>query len=282
MNTKASIIDGKKIAEQILLDLHEQVKIMDPRPGLAAMLIGDDPASQLYVRNKKKACEKVGINFYDYFCGGATHPLDTEADIIKVIEFLNNDPQVDSIIVQLPIPKNFNREKIISAIDPNKDVDGLHPKNVALFTTGDHTITPPLVNAVLEALAATDQPLKDKQTVIVANSPVFAQPIYEALQRKQVRVTTSDPTKRDKIKNADILITVVGQPGLITHDLVKDGVTIIDIGTTQMEDGSIAGDVAPDVAEVADYFTPVPGGIGPLTVAMLLRGTYELAKKNGK
>lgn len=277
-----NIINGKQLAEDVLADLHQEVSNMENRPGLAAIMIGDDPASKLYVNNKKKACEKVGINFYDYYIGGEAHPNDTEKEVIAAIEHLNKDPQVDAIIVQLPAPDGFDSRKIISAIDPKKDVDGLHQENIEAFTDGTHTITPPLVNAVKEAMRSTEENFEGKKAVLVANTAVFAQPIAEELEREKLTVSTTTPDKLEAVGDADVLVTVVGKPSLITQNMVKDGVTIIDIGTTMNDQGKVVGDVQPDVAEVADHFTPVPGGIGPLTVAMLLRGTYELAKKNGK
>lgn len=280
MTDKAKIIDGKKLSEKILLDLRHKIKDMDRHPGLAAVLVGDDPASRLYVENKKKACLKVGIDFYDYFCGNKNHPNDTEEDIIKVIKYLNQDEKVDGIIIQLPIPKKYNTQKIIDALDPAKDVDGFHPQNKKEFTSGKFVITPPLIMAVNHALESTEKNLKNKKAVIVSKSPIFADPMKEDLERRGLRVEVVKPEGDfgKTTKTADVLIVIVGKPHLIKKEMVKNDAVIIDIGTTMTEDRKILGDVDPEVAEVASHVTPVPGGVGPLTVAMLLQGTYDLVK----
>lgn len=272
-------IDGKKLAEEILLDLYKKVRKMVPRPGLAAILIGDDPASKLYVANKKKACIKVGINFYDYYCAGKDHPADTEKDILDAINFLNKDPQVNGIIVQLPVPKKFNTEKIINSIDPQKDVDGFHPQNKKKFLGEKYIITPPLIQAVNQALCATKQNLKNKQAVIVAKGPIFSEPMRKDLKQQglKVKIVKPDQNLSSQTKKADILIVVVGQKHLIKKEMVKEGAIVIDIGTNLVDEKTWAGDVDPEAAEVAAWLTPVPGGIGPLTVAMLLKSCYELS-----
>ena len=280
MTTSAKIIDGKKLSEKILLDLRNKIKDLEDHPGLAAILVGDDPASRLYVENKKKACLKVGIDFYDYFCGGEDHPNDTEENIIQVIEYLNQDDRVNGIIIQLPLPKKYNTQKIIDALDPKKDVDGFHPQNKKEFTSGKFIITPPLIMAVNKALKSTGEDLKNKKAVIVSKSPIFADPMKEDLKRQGLQVEVVKPENDfNKItKKADVLIVIVGQSHLIKKNMVKKGAIVIDIGTTMTTDKKILGDVDPEVTEIASHITPVPGGIGPLTVAMLLQGTYDLFK----
>ena len=280
MTTSAKIIDGKKLSEKILLDLRNKIKDLEDHPGLAAILVGDDPASRLYVENKKKACLKVGIDFYDYFCGGEDHPNDTEENIIQVIEYLNQDDRVNGIIIQLPLPKKYNTQKIIDALDPKKDVDGFHPQNKKEFTSGKFVITPPLIMAVNHALESTGENLKNKKAVIVSKSPIFADPMKEDLKRQGLQVEVVKPENDfNKItKKADVLIVIVGQSHLIKKNMVKKGAIVIDIGTTMTTDKKILGDVDPEVTEIASHITPVPGGIGPLTVAMLLQGTYDLFK----
>ena len=280
----AKLIDGKALADKILLDLRNKIVKLPKPPGLGVVLIGDDPASALYVSSKKKACLKVGINFYDYVCGGQDHANDTEADVVKIIEYLNNNTDVDAIIVQLPMPENFNRQKIIDALAIAKDVDGLHSQNRQDFTQGSRAMTPPLVRAVMEAINSTGENLEQKKVVIVAKSPTFAQPIAEELQHKGLTVTTVAPGKQmaEIVKTADLLISVIGKPGLITADMIKPNAMVIDIGTTLVGEKTWAGDVDPAAANVASWLTPVPGGIGPLTVAMLLRNTYDLAVKKQK
>lgn len=282
MTQNAKLIDGKKLSEKILLDLKKKIDDMERHPGLAAVMIGDDPASKLYVENKKKACIKVGIDFYDYFCGGVAHPNDTQESIIESIKFLNNDDKVDGVIVQLPIPKEYDTQKILDELDPKKDVDGFHPQNKAEFTSGKFVITPPLIMAVNHAIESTKKDLKGKKAVIVSKSPIFSDPMKEDLERQGLTVEIVKPegdfTKTTK--EADVLIVIVGRAHLIKKDMVKPGAIVIDIGTTMMKDKKIAGDVDLEVHDIASHITPVPGGIGPLTVAMLLKGTYQIAEKN--
>ncbi|MBI3290772.1 bifunctional 5,10-methylenetetrahydrofolate dehydrogenase/5,10-methenyltetrahydrofolate cyclohydrolase [Candidatus Falkowbacteria bacterium] len=278
----AQIINGKKLADQILLDLRAKVLKLNRRPALAAILVGDDPASTLYIENKKKACLKVGINFYDYYCAGKDHKNDTEKDILAAIDFLNKDSEVDGIIVQLPIPKKFNAKKITGAINPGKDVDGLHPKNAKAFSQGKCEITPPLVKAVIEILKFTKKNFTGKIAVVVADSTVFSQPIAEELNRLglKTKIIKPDNNLKDRINIADLIISIIGRENLITKDMVKQGATVIDVGTSYNKAGELVGDASPKVKETADFVTPVPGGIGPLTVAMLLENTYQLAKQN--
>jgi methylenetetrahydrofolate dehydrogenase (NADP+)/methenyltetrahydrofolate cyclohydrolase len=278
----AQLIDGKNLAEKILLELKGQIAQLNRPPGLAVILIGDDPASKLYVRNKKLACEKVGIVFHSYFCGGTCLPNVTEIEILKAIDFLNNDPTIDGIIVQLPIPQKFNTQKIINRIDPKKDVDGFHPENQKKIITGTAIIIPPLIQAVNAALMATQEELKDKNTIIISKNPIFSEPLKIYLSNQGLKVETVKPDQglADKTKKADILITVVGQKHLIKKNMVKPDAIIIDVGTNLISENKWTGDVDQKVTEVAGWLTPVPGGIGPLTVAFLLTNTYQLAKKN--
>ncbi len=280
----AKLIDGKKLAEDILLDLHQKVAKLDRAPGLAVVLIGSDPASQLYVRNKKKACEKVGIAFHQYLCGGDCLPNVTEEQILEAIDFLNNDPAVDGIIVQLPIPPKFDTQKIIERIDPEKDVDGFHPLNRKKFLAGQPSIVSPLVSAINAAIVSTGENLAGKQAIIIANNELYSQTRKKDLQDLGLRVEiiTADKDFTAAIKTADVVVSIVGKPHFIGKDLIKDGAIVIDVGTSLMADNKWAGDVDPAAAERASWITPVPGGVGPLTVAMLLKNTCELAVKNNQ
>lgn len=273
----AKIIDGKAVAEKILLALKGQIAKLNRPPGLAVILIGDDPASQLYVKNKKKACEKTGIIFHSYFCGGKFCPDVTEKQILEMIDFLNNDPTIDGIIVQLPVPKKFDTKKIINRILPAKDVDGFQPENQKR-----HFLIPPLIQAVAAALTATKENLKGKTAVVVAKNPILSEPLKKSLENQGLKVEVVKPDKKltEKTKSADVLIVVVGQKQLIKKSMVKPDAIVIDIGTNLIGKNKWAGDVEPKVAEVALWLTPVPGGIGPLTVAYLLKNTFELAQKN--
>ncbi|MDD2807400.1 MAG: bifunctional 5,10-methylenetetrahydrofolate dehydrogenase/5,10-methenyltetrahydrofolate cyclohydrolase [Patescibacteria group bacterium] len=276
----AKIIDGKKLADKLLLDLKDKIAVAQKRPGLATVLIGADPASKLYVRNKQKAAEKIGLDFYGYYCG--VNDKLTQEKILEIIDWLNQDPAIDGIIVQLPIPKQYNTSEIIGRINPDKDVDGFHPHNKRLAELDQAVITPPLIAAVMLALKSTREKLTAKTAVIVAKNPIFSEPLKKSLAKLglTVSIITPDAKLGDKTKSADVLIAVVGKKNLIQKSMVKPGAIVIDIGTNYLGDGEWVGDVADDVTDVAGFITPVPGGIGPLTVAMLLKGTYELSLKH--
>ncbi|MFA5021120.1 MAG: bifunctional 5,10-methylenetetrahydrofolate dehydrogenase/5,10-methenyltetrahydrofolate cyclohydrolase [Patescibacteria group bacterium] len=271
------LIDGKTLAQNILLDLKIKITKLNRPPGLATILIGDDPASQLYVKTKKKTCLKIGIEFHDYLCGGRLCPDITQNEILEMIDWLNHDSTVDGIIVQLPLPKKFNAQKIIDRIDPKKDVDGFHPKNKLKL------IEPPLVGAIKLALQSTGEKLSGKKTVVISKNPIFSAPLIKSLAAAGLKLKTVEPDDKNLkaiTKAADVLITVVGQKSLVKKSMIKDDVIIIDAGSTLIGENQWAGDVDPAVKKIASWFTPVPGGIGPLTVAMLLKNTYELAKHN--
>lgn len=278
----AKIIDGKKLSEKILLDLRKKIVTMKRPPGLGAILVGDDPASHLYVSTKKKACIKVGIDFHDYLCGSQGHPSETTKDVIKVIDYLNNDDSVDGVIIQLPLPENFDTKALIDKINPAKDVDGFLSQDPKDVLDEKIVITPPLINAVNHALESTKVDLNNKPAVIISNSPIFSDPMKKALEDKGLKVKTIGPDQGfEKITtSADVLITIVGKPHFIKASAIKKDAIVIDIGTTLVGEKKWAGDVDPEVKKIAGYITPVPGGIGPLTVAMLLKNTYDLAIKN--
>ncbi len=275
MNKKtAQIIDGKVLAEKILLELKGKISRLNRPPGLATILIGDDPASHLYVRNKKKASEKVGIEFHEYLCGQKCYSDITELEILEMIKWLNKNPSTDGIIVQLPLPKKFNAQKIINSIDPKKDVDGFHPEN-------PHQLNPPLIAAIKLALAYTQENLEDKKVLIISKNPIFSNPLEKILLQEGLKIESIRPDHKELVKKtqlADVIITLVGKKHFIKKSMVKNDVIIIDAGTNLVDKNKWVGDVDPEVKEVAKWFTPVPGGIGPLTVAMVLKNTYELAK----
>ncbi|MBN1779169.1 MAG: bifunctional 5,10-methylenetetrahydrofolate dehydrogenase/5,10-methenyltetrahydrofolate cyclohydrolase [Candidatus Buchananbacteria bacterium] len=284
MNTKskktAEIFDGKKLADEILLDLRKKIQLLPSRPGLAAVLIGEDLASHLYVNSKKKACQKVGIDFHEYLCGEKCYRDINQEGLLEMIDFLNNDPVVDGIIVQLPLPKEFDTQKIIERIDPKKDVDVFHPKNYEKFLTDDNQLTPPLIQAIQIALSQVRENLAGKQTLIVAKNEIFSQSLDKALEKNGLKTEVANPDDKDllaKIKMADILISIVGQKHFIKATMIKPGAVVIDAGTVLGEDKKLFGSVDPKAEKVASFITPVPGGIGPLTVAALLKNIYKLA-----
>lgn len=280
----AKIINGKKLSEAILLELRKKIVTMQRPPGLGAVLVGDDPASHLYVSTKKKACIKVGIEFHDYFCGGKDRPNETTADVIKIIEYLNNNESVDGVIVQLPLPQNFDTKILIDKINPAKDVDGFLAQNNKDTLKGNTVITPPLIQAVNHAIQSTGESLDGKTAIIVSKSPIFSDPMKIDLESQglKVKAITPDAGFEKETAKADVLVTIVGKPHFIKPQAIKPDAIVIDIGTTLVGDKKWAGDVDPAVKKVAGYVTPVPGGIGPLTVAMLLKNTVELAIKNQK
>ena len=278
----AKLIDGKNFADNILLKLKGKISQLNRPPGLAVVLLGDDSASQLYARNKKRAAEKIGIAFHSYFCNDEFCSSTTEKEILEMIDFLNADPTIDGIIVQLPIPKKFNTEKIINQIDPKKDVDGFHPQNKKNFLAGKPCIIPPLMQAIDDALKATKEDLSGKTAVVVTNNPIYSDTRKKEFEDLGMKVEIVKPEKDLVIKtrNADVLVVILGQENLIKKSMVKAGAIVIDVGTNLLGKNKWAGDVDPEVAEVAGWLSPVPGGIGPLTVAFLLKNVYDLAKMN--
>jgi len=273
----AKIIDGKVIAQKFKNEIREKVKKMDKKPGLAAILVGQNPASKQYVKLKRKACEYTGINFHKYFFEGDYK----QKEIIEAIEFLNNDPEVDAILVQLPLPEKYNENEIIAAIDPKKDVDGFHPKNLNKLQAEKPKIISPAALGILELLKATKQPLENKNILIICNSKLFSEPLIYLLNKKN-KVKTIAPTHKNlkkECQKADILIVAIGQAEFIEKDFIKKDAIVIDVGINQL-DGETVGDVNFfDVADKVSFITPVPGGVGPMTVAMLLENVLKLHNK---
>lgn len=268
----AELIDGKSIATQIRQETKQRIQDLQVRPGLGVILVGNDPASHCYVGLKQKACSEVGINseLYMYF---ATEP---EEKIIAKIEELNQRPDIHGILVQLPLP-NHNEDRIIAAINPKKDVDGFHQENVKLLESGQPCLKPPLALGVMKLIEATGRPTENLQACIVG-SDILAKPIIHLLNERHVSsvvVRSNAIDLAEKTKTADILIVAVGQPGLIKGEMIKPGAIVIDIGTTKVND-KVIGDVDRlSVDPVAGWLTPVPGGVGPMTVAYLLVNTLK-------
>ncbi|MBU0531569.1 MAG: tetrahydrofolate dehydrogenase/cyclohydrolase catalytic domain-containing protein [Candidatus Uhrbacteria bacterium] len=270
----AQIIDGKRLAEKIRAEVKQRIESTQTRPGLAVLLVGSDPASHTYVGIKEKACAEVGINSekYLYF---ASEP---EEKLIAKIEELNARADIHGILVQLPLPEQ-DEDKIIAAIDPAKDVDGFHPKNIMRLDDGNPLRVSPVALGIMKMIESTGRPIAGLKAVVVA-SELFAHPIVKLLQDQDVEtevVRPADPELAEKTKTADILVTAVGKPGLITGEMIREGAIVIDIGTTKVE-GKIKGDVDFESAsEVAGWISPVPGGVGPMTVAYLLVNVLKSA-----
>ena len=241
-------------------------------PGLAIILVGEDPASHLYVALKEKACEEVGINFEKY-----VFPISvSEEEILEKIETLNSREDINGILLQLPLPQQ-NADKLIAAITPKKDVDGFHPENLKKLETGESCPISPVVLGTLRLLDETQESFSEKKAVLVM-SQIFARPFKAMLARYNILtevVADSDPALAEKTKSGDIVITAVGKPNLITGEMIKPGAIIIDIGTTKVGKKTV-GDVQQEsVRQIAGWLTPVPGGVGPMTVAMLARNVVE-------
>lgn len=274
----AKLIDGKSIAEEIKKEVAKEIYKKQLNPGLAVVLVGDDPASHLYVKLKQKACAQVGIEFHKYYCPGQA----SKKEITHAIEFLNNDPKVNGILVQLPLPNDLNEDEIIQLIDPKKDVDGFHPKNLERLFNNDPLVLPGLAMGIIKLIESTNEKLESKKAVIISNSTIFSKPLVKLLEEKGIIVESllsNQDNLNKKTSLADILIIAVGKPKFITADMVKSDSIIIDVGTNKIGKKTV-GDVDFEaVADKAAWITPVPGGVGPMTIAMLLKNTLDLTKK---
>lgn len=276
----SKLIDGKKLAEEINLQTKDSILHNYLRPHLAAILVGDDPSSKLYVSLKEKACKLVGIEFTKYYLDAAT----TESKLLEAIQFINNDDEIDGIIVQLPLPKHLDTDKIIATIAPEKDADGFGPQNLKDFMEFKARIIPPLPNAIYELIKSTGVDFVGKHAVIIANSEIFAQPIINMMKFKGATAEYVDPADgslTQKTQNAKIVIIAIGKKWFLDKSMVKKDSIIIDVGINK-EDDIVYGDVNPNVDEVASFRSPVPGGVGPMTIAMLLHNVTELHKLNMK
>lgn len=276
------IIDGKKISMDIKNELKAQVEEMINKgqkvPTLAVVIVGDDPASKVYVSYKKKACEYVGINSVSHELPEDT----TEEELLQLIDKLNNDDDIDGILVQLPVPKHINEEKVIMAIDPKKDVDGFHPISVGSLSIGREGFVSCTPAGIIELLKRSNIEIEGKNCVVVGRSNIVGKPISLLLLRENGTVTICHSRTKnieDVCKNADILIAAVGRPKMITADYVKEGAVIIDVGVNRLENKKLCGDVDyDDVFNKVSAITPVPGGVGPMTIAMLLKNCVKSAK----
>jgi len=283
------LLKGKKIAGRILADLKKAIRREKLRPGLAVVLVGKNKASRVYVGLKKKAAKAVGINFYLY----KFKESEIEANIVKKIKELNDNKKISGIIVQLPLPKKFNTQKIINTISPEKDADGFsakggpaegwHPQDKRLISKKYAKILPVFPHAIMLLIESSKQKLRGKQAVIIANSKIFGETMTAALKQKGIagRYILYKNYKKNltAIRLADIIISAVGKPGLIKGDIVKYGAIIIDGGITKIGK-KVLGDVdSQSVKNKAAYLSPVPGGVGPVTIACLLENVYALSKK---
>ncbi len=277
------LIDGKALAKKVQESVATGVEQLKQEknivPGLAVLLIGDDPASQAYVKMKAKACEKVA--FYSI-----THNMPdsiSQDEIIATIQMMNDNPRIDGILVQLPLPKHIDTDKILEVIDPKKDVDGFHPYNVGRLVTGLDGFVACTPLGVMKMFDEYNIDLKGKDVCVVGASNIVGKPMASLLLNANATVTVTHIYTKDlksHTSKADIVIVGVGVPGLIKEDMVKEGAIVIDIGINRIEDGSLVGDVDfKNVSPKCSYITPVPGGVGPMTIAMLLSNTLRSAKQ---
>lgn len=283
----ARILDGKRIAEQLLDELKTRVDARlaqgKPQPGLAVILVGGDPASSVYVRNKRRAAEKVGIVAHDFDLPAGT----TEAELGALIDQLNADANIHGILIQLPLPGIPDANRLIQRIDPRKDVDGFHPQNVGHLALREFGLRPCTPRGIVTLLGHTDQPVRGRNATIVGVSNHVGRPMGLELLIAGCTVTSCHKfTPKEEleraVRNADILVVAVGIPSLIPGEWVKPGAVVIDVGINRLEDGRLVGDVGFEAAASrASWITPVPGGVGPMTVATLMQNTIEAAEAAG-
>ncbi|PIG92701.1 bifunctional methylenetetrahydrofolate dehydrogenase/methenyltetrahydrofolate cyclohydrolase FolD [Gloeocapsopsis sp. IPPAS B-1203] len=278
---QAQLLNGKALAQRLQSELKEQIQTQKSQfnrpPGLAVLMVGDNPASAAYVRNKERACANVGIASF-----GQHFEIEvTQAELEQTIHRLNQDERVDGILVQLPLPEHLDAVGLLLQINPDKDADGLHPTNLGKLVRGEQGLRSCTPAGVMRLLQEYQIPLKGKQAVVVGRSILVGKPLALMLLAEDATVTVAHSRSQNLgtiTRSADILIGAVGRPGLITADMVKPGAVVVDVGINRVTDGSgssrLVGDVNFDaVQNVAEYITPVPGGIGPMTVAMLLQNT---------
>ncbi|HEY8011154.1 MAG TPA: bifunctional methylenetetrahydrofolate dehydrogenase/methenyltetrahydrofolate cyclohydrolase FolD [Rudaea sp.] len=278
----AKILDGKRIAERLLDDLRAQVKLRQLQglsvPGLAVVLVGNDAASAVYVRNKRRACTHAGFHSRDYDLPMST----TQAELVALIDTLNTDAQIHGILVQLPLPAHIDADVIVNRIDPHKDVDGFHPENIGRLALRQRGLRPCTSKGVMNLLAHTDRPVRGQTAVVVGVSNHVGRPLAFELLLAGCTTICCHRFTRDLpqvVASGDIVAVAVGQPGMVKGAWIKPGAVVIDVGINRLTDGRLTGDVEfAAAAERASWITPVPGGVGPMTVATLMQNTLEAAQ----
>lgn len=280
------IISGKEVSEAVKLRVSDEVKELKSNgiePCLAVILVGDDPASRVYVNNKKKACEFCGIRSLEYVLPAETK----EEELIELIEKLNNDKSVNGILCQLPLPKHLDEKKVLNLIKPEKDVDAFHPENVGHIMIGDFNFLPCTPAGIMEMLRYENIDLDGKNCVVIGRSNIVGKPMAMLMLKENATVTichSRTKNLKEVVAGADVIVAAVGRPNFVTADMVKDGAVIIDVGINRMDDGKLCGDVDFEACkEKASYITPVPGGVGPMTIATLMQNTITATRiQNGK
>lgn len=276
----AKILSGKDVSARIKENLAKDVEKLKGDgifPGLAVIIAGDDPASRVYVNNKKKACEQLGIYSEEYALSGDV----SEEEILDLIDKLNKKDSISGILVQLPLPKHISEKKVIEHIDPKKDVDAFHPVNVGKIMTGEYDFVPCTPAGIMELIAESGVLVEGKECVVIGRSNIVGKPMAMLLLHKNGTVTichSRTKNLKEKAKNADILVVAVGRPNFVTGDMIKEGAVVIDVGINRLADKKLVGDVDYESCEkVAGAITPVPGGVGPMTIAMLMKNTVKAA-----
>jgi len=279
----AQIIDGKQLALEIRTTLTQDVALFTRqtgiRPGLAVVLVGDDPASAVYVRNKKKACDSAGLHVEDCPLPAST----SQTELLKLIDRLNTDPRIHGILVQLPLPPHIESQVVLNAVSPEKDADGFHPYNIGRLVEGNPVFVPCTPKGVMRMIASTGESVSGKRAVVLGRSNIVGKPVALLLLHQHATVTICHSRTRDLpavCREADIIVAAIGKAQFVTKDMVKAGALVIDVGINRLEDGRLVGDVDYEpVRERSGWITPVPGGVGPMTIAMLLTNTVEAARR---
>jgi len=277
----AIIIDGKQTSAKLRQSIYDKVaelKTKGVNPGLAVIIVGDDPASRTYVNNKKKACAECGIYSEEYALPAET----SEKELLELIDVLNGRNDINGILVQLPLPKHISEEKVIFAIDPKKDVDAFHPQNVGAIMTGDYEFLPCTPAGVMALLEEYGIDVTGKSAVVIGRSNIVGKPQAMLLLHKNATVTICHSRTKDLadvVRQADVVVAAIGKLEFVTKDMIKPGAVVIDVGINRNAEGKLRGDVAFDeVKDVASYITPVPGGVGPMTITMLMQNTLRAAE----
>ncbi len=278
----ATVIDGKKIAAGIRAGLREEIAGLEKRgikPGLTVILVGENPASQVYVRNKGRASEEIGIHSIQHLLPEST----SQAELLALINRLNASKDVHGILVQLPLPGHIDSEAVIEAISPAKDVDGFHPYNIGRLMIGKPTLQPCTPYGIMKLIETTGVDISGKDAVVVGRSNIVGKPMAMMLLQRNATVTICHSRTKDlpaKVRSADIVVAAVGMAEFVKGEWIKEGAVVIDVGINRAASGSLVGDVKfESAAQRASYITPVPGGVGPMTIAMLLQNTVEAAKR---
>ncbi|WP_103105372.1 bifunctional methylenetetrahydrofolate dehydrogenase/methenyltetrahydrofolate cyclohydrolase FolD [Brevibacillus reuszeri] len=281
----ATILQGKEVAQSIRFELANEVADLKEQgivPGLTVVLVGDDPASHSYVRGKSKGCEEVGIRSELILKDAST----TEEELLSIIQGLNENPNVNGILVQLPLPAHISEAAVIEAIHPEKDVDGFHPISVGNMVLGNETMLPCTPHGIIELIKRTGTSIAGKHAVVIGRSNIVGKPVSLLLQQENATVTmchSRTQNLEEYTRKADILVVATGRAHMIGKEHVKPGAVVIDVGVNRIETGKLVGDVKFDeVQEVASFLTPVPGGVGPMTITMLLKNTVMAARKQAK